>query len=311
MPKLRKADVDDIDADALDEATYSTEEYDSYDGETPPVGILLRAYVKRMWWTRTQEKPGGGGDDPMLKVLVVAGDNDGDRAKYNGCPFWLNLALIKSVKFRWGPMFEHFGLTMREVTTKTYVESLTDTSDPNGAKVQRIGTFKPGEDQDGAWCTILTGQEAYNGSMQPRVKAWLDYEAYEEGAEDGDGDEPEEPEDEYYDEDSDEADEYDEADEDYDEDEEGDEDEDEDEDEEPEEPEETPRRGRAAPARSARGARTASKAAPARTGSRARPAAAKAPASARTGSRARPAAAATSTRGRGRGAAAKSDEPPF
>jgi len=302
MPKLRRADVEDIDAAELDEATYSTEEYDSYEGEVPPIGTLLRGYIKRMWWTRTQPKPDGSGDDPMLKVLWVAAENEGEDEEFNGCPFWLNYALIKSVKFRWGPFFEQYGLTMQDVTTKTYVESLTDTSDPNGAKIQRIGTLKPGENEDGAWCTIISGRESYNGTIQARVKNWLPYDAYEEGAEDGNGDEPEEP--------DDEADEYDEADDEYDEADEDEADEDEDEGDEPE----PPARGRKAPARaaSARGARTASKAPAARTGSRARPAAAKAPAGSRTGSRARPAAAAATASGRGsRKAAAKSDEPPF
>src|SRR5215469_128447 len=100
MPKLRRADVEDIDAAELDEATYSTEEYDSYEGEVPPIGTLLRGYIKRMWWTRTQPKPDGSGDDPMLKVLWVAAEIEGEDEEFNGCPFWLNYALIKSVKFR-------------------------------------------------------------------------------------------------------------------------------------------------------------------------------------------------------------------
>jgi hypothetical protein len=287
--KLRKADVEDIDAAGLDEATYSTEEYEDYEGEVPPSGIILRGYVKKMWWTRTAN------DDAMLKVLWIAAENDGDLEEYNGCPFWLNLALIKSVKFRWGPFFEQYGLTMQLVTTKTYVESLTDESDPNGAKVVRIDTFKPGENEDDAWCRIVTGREMYNGSPQARVKEWLDYEA--------DEDEDEEPADEA---DEDEGEEYDEEAED----EEGDEEEDEDE-EEPEVP--SKGRGRTSPDRaSGRGtarSKTASKPAAARGGTKAPARGAKPAAASKTGSRTRTAASSgrsgkTTRRG-------SKDNPPF
>ena len=55
MPKLRPADVADLDIAALDAIEYSTEEFDTYAGETPPVGIELTGYVKRLWWTRTSQ----------------------------------------------------------------------------------------------------------------------------------------------------------------------------------------------------------------------------------------------------------------
>lgn len=191
MPKLRPADVADLDIAALDAIEYSTEEFDTYAGETPPVGIELTGYVKRLWWTRTQQKANGGGNDPMLKVLWVAADNEGEYEDYNDCPFWLNAPLIGSAKFRWAPFLDVYGLTLKTLKANTYIASKED---QNGAPIERIGSWKPGEDSDAAWCRIITGQEPYNGEMQPRVKEWLmwDEDAAEgAAAEDGEGDEPE------------------------------------------------------------------------------------------------------------------------
>lgn len=195
MPKLK--DVNDLDVEALDAVEYSTEEYTTYTGEVPPVGIELTGYVKRLWWTRTAPKQGGGGDDPMLKVLWVAADNDGDNEEYNECPFWLNAPLVPGAKFRWAPFLDVYGLTLRQIKSNTFVASKED---QNGAPIERIGTWKPGEESDSAWCRIITGQEPYNGEMQARVKEWLMWDeegtvepgaedGEEAGAEDGDGEE--------------------------------------------------------------------------------------------------------------------------
>jgi len=281
MPKLR--DTADLDVDALEAVEYSTERYSDYAGEIPPIGLELSGYVKKIWWTRSAN------DDPMLKVLWIADGNEGDAEEYNGCPFWLNAALIPGAKFRWDPFLLAYGLTLTEVKTKTYVAKEEDSK---GFIIERIGTWKPGADRDEAWCRIITGQEPYNGSIQAIAEEWLpwDYEP----------DEPDEVEDE------------------------ADEDEDEPEDEEPDEvaPPARARRtsarsapaarsGRAAPA--ARAARTASKPANAKTGTRTRASAAKAaPArtarASATSSRTAKAAPARSTRTK---RAAADNEPPF
>jgi hypothetical protein len=39
-------------------------------------------------------------------------------------------------------------MTLRDIKSKTYVE---DTEDQNGAPIERIGTWKPGQDSDAAW----------------------------------------------------------------------------------------------------------------------------------------------------------------
>lgn len=168
MPKLK--DVQDLDVEALDAVEYSTEEYTTYTGEVPPVGTELTGYVKRMWWTRTAPKQGGGGDDPMIKVLWVAAENEGDNEEFNECPFWLNAPLVPGAKFRWAPFLDVYGLTLRQLKTNTYVASKED---QNGAPIERIGQWRPGEDRDEAWCRIITGEEPYNGVMQARVKEWL------------------------------------------------------------------------------------------------------------------------------------------
>jgi hypothetical protein len=279
MAKLRAEDVASLDVKELEAAEYSNEEFDRYYGETPPVGTELNAYVKRMYWTRSSK------NDPMLKILTVAAENEGDLEQYNDCPFWLNAALIPGAKFRWGPFFDNFGISIRAVKARKV--DVEPTTDQNGAPINSIDGFRPGEDSDEAWCRIITDQEPYNGAMQPRVKEWLPWDDEDEDADD-------------------EADDL-EA-----EDEEEDEDEDELEEEE-EEAEPAPARGRRGAARSqpqspapARGTRSASRAP-------ARPAAAvSAPrggrAAARSGRSAAPAAAAAPAR-RGRRAAAKDDIP--
>jgi hypothetical protein len=295
MAKLRPEDVADIDVKALEAAEYSTEEFDKYYGETPPVGTELNAYVKRMWWTRSAPKAGGGGNDPMLKILTVAAENEGDLAEYNDCPFWLNVTLTENAKFRWGPFFDNFGLSIRAIKARKL--DIEDAEDQNGNLINSIDGFKPGEEEDDAWCRIITDQEPYNGVMQPRVKEWLPWDVEAEYSDNGDGEDgDEEADDEYEDEDELEAEAETEA-----------------------EPE-PPARGRgaarsasrsAAPARGSRPARPAPEAAPARRGGRPAAAAA-APAPAR-GRAARPAAAAApARRGRGgRGAGGSSEEPPF
>ena len=307
MPKLR--DTDDIDVDALEQVQYSTEKLTDYAGEVPPIGLALSGYVKKIWWTRTKPKPGGGGDDPMLKVLWIASDNDGDNEEYNDCPFWLNAPLTPGAKFRWDPFLNAYGLTLTDVKTKTYVEPPSK-EDQNGRPIQRIGTWKPGADRDEAWCWIVTDQENDDYGLKAIAGEWLPWDEAPEPTAD---EEPEDVEDE-----ADEDGEPDDEDEYEDEDEEGAEDEDEEPEDEPEpEPPARTRRTRAAatPARSARGSRTASKPATARTRTAGRATGAK-PAMARTarsGSRAAPARgkAATPARSTRTKRSGSSQDPPF
>jgi hypothetical protein len=197
MPKL-KADEVEIDIDELENAEYNEGgSYTKYDGEIPPAGTQLLGYVKSMWYTYTAN------DDPMLKVLWVAADNEGDLEEYNGLPVWENLALTAGSKFKWKPFIDQYGLTLRQIKTKMYV---SDEEDENlGAPITKIDKWEPGEDNDDAWCQIITSREKYNGNWQAHVDEWLDADADDEDADD------EEPDEDEVDETEEEADEEDEA----------------------------------------------------------------------------------------------------
>jgi hypothetical protein len=269
MVKLRKEDTADLDIDELDALEYSTETFDSYDGEVPPKDIELSGYVKKMWWTRTQN------NDPMLKILWVADENTDDYEEFNGCPFWLNYALIGGAKFRWAPFMENYGFTLRQVKNNTEVE---DKDDQNGAPIVKVGSFRPGQENDEAWSRVVTDRERYNGEWKPAIKEWLPFDDDEdEPVDDVEEDEPE------------------------------------DEEEEPEpEPEPARTRGRQ-PARAARTATEKTPARGARTATRSASKEPEKPAPARGTRGARTAAttkSAAPARGRGR-ARGSSDDPPF
>jgi hypothetical protein len=268
MPKLRPADVADIDVDELEEAEYSEGTFVSYSGEIAPADTILRAYIKNIWWTKSSS------GNSMLKVLVIADANEGDLEEYNGMPMWENMVLTSPAKFKWGPFFEHFGISIRDVKVNKAGKSnvvVAAEDDSQGAPVEKIGTFVPGEDSDEAWCRVVTTREPYEGKMQAHVGVWLDYDEDEDEEEESD-DEPDEDLEE----------------------------EEPEEDEPEEEPEDTtPVRGR----------RTAAKASKPASASSPRTTARK-PAPSRSAS-AKDKAPAPAKRGRGRAAAGSSVEPPF
>jgi hypothetical protein len=271
-PKIKVAD-DELDVNELEEAEYSDQDFASYDGEIPPADTILTARLDKMWWTMTKN------DDRMLKVLIIADENTGDLEEYNGLPMWENMALTPGAKFRWAPMMEQFGFTIRDIKTKLYVES--EDHPQFGAPIERVGTFEPGS--DAAWCRVITKRERYDGEWRAHVARWLDYEAEAEEEEE----EPEEPE---------------EA-----------EEEEQEEQEEEEEEAAPPARGRRQPARTAAKADSAPEPTPARPASRRAATAATPPANGgRRGARSAPPAAAPAKRGR-RAAAqdVADDEPPF
>lgn len=163
MPKLKDELMDKMDVEELEDAEYSEGDFESYNGEIPPTGTELLARVTKMWYTSTQN------DDPMLKVLVVAEDNEGTAEEYDGLPCWENYPLTAGAKFKWQPFFDQFGLTIREVKSKTMVDAEDDNI---GAPIQKIGTFVPGSDD--AVCGIVTKKERYDGKWQAHVQDWLD-----------------------------------------------------------------------------------------------------------------------------------------
>jgi hypothetical protein len=269
MPKLRPADVADIDPDELEEAEYSEGNYVSYSGEIAPADTVLRAYIKNIWWTKSSS------GNSMLKVLVIADANENELEGYNGMPMWENMVLTSPAKFKWGPFFEHFGIKVSDVKNKTGKSNVTVAAedDSQGAPVEKIGSFVPGEDSDAAWCRVVTTREPYEGKMQAHVGVWLDY----------DEDEEEEPEEDIEEEEAEE-----EAEEEEDEAEEGE-----------EEEEVQPTRGRRTAAKASR----TPPATPSRSTSRKPAPSRSAPAKGR--------AATAPSRGKGRRAAGSSDDPPF
>jgi hypothetical protein len=182
IPKLKVED-DELDIDELEEAEYSEDggDFEPYDGPLPPKGTILVGLVKKVWWTYTKN------DDPMLKILFVADDNVGDKAKYNGCPIWENAALTAGSKFRWKPFLDVMGLTIAMVKKNTTISSEEES---NGDPIEKIGKWSPGGDE--AWCRILTAREKYLDEWTARVGKWLEYEEPEEDEDDEDvADEPE------------------------------------------------------------------------------------------------------------------------
>jgi hypothetical protein len=311
MPKLRASDTERLNIKELEEATYEETQFDTYDGEVPPNKTRLHVFVKKMWWTETND-----GNTDMLKALIVAdGNTREETAEYEGLTIWENMALGASSKFRWAPFLENFGLTIRDVKTKTFV---TDPTESNGSPITKIGNWEVGSDD--AYATIIVKRDRdQSGEWRANVGTWLPWEGEDELQEDGTSpaEDQAEPDEDLEEEDLEEEEEF------EDEDEELGEEEEEEEDEEEPDPAPPPRRQRAsarpaptraAPARSAP-ART-ERAAPARATRTARSAPAKpASAPARGGRAARPAPAAkpkpAAAPARGRRARGSADEPPF
>ncbi len=270
MPKLRSEDTAALDIKTLEDAEYSEGQLDDYAGEVPPKNTRLHVFVKKMWWTETNPKAGQEYGDPMLKALIVADGNTLDEtAEYEGLTIWENMALTAPAKFKWAPFLENFGLTIKDVKTKTFV--IGDEDESNGAPIEKIGTWVVGSDD--AYATILTARDKYEGEWRAHVGTWLPWEGEEELETAEDEAEAEEPEDEPEEEEEDE--------------------EPEEEDEEPEEEEEEEEQAASAPGR--RASRSPAPARPART-----PAPAKAPARGARTARSAPAKAAPAKAARGR-----------
>src|SRR5271165_2556708 len=159
MPRLKIDDAD-LDIDELEDAEYNEDgDFEPYDGPEPPASTILVGLAKRMWWAYSSN------NNPMIKVLFVAEDNVGDREKYNGWSTIDNVTLISTVKFRWKPFVDAFGLTIADVKKKTFVE---DDDDRFGAPISKIGDFVPGS--DAAWCRVLTKREYYEEKQEWNAK---------------------------------------------------------------------------------------------------------------------------------------------
>jgi hypothetical protein len=162
-----KVDISDRDLNELEEAEYEEGgQYESYDGEQPPVGTELLGYIKKIWWTYS------GNDDDMLKILFIADGNEGEEEEFNGCPIWENYSLIPTMKFKWAPFLDALGLSIRDVIKKTFVEEEEDGK--NGQPITKIGTWVPGSDE--SYCRVITTRHKFNDGWQTDVDIWMPYE---------------------------------------------------------------------------------------------------------------------------------------
>ena len=208
MPKLRKEEVADLDVQVLDEQEYTEGDFETYEGEIPPANTELTGYVSKMWWCRTAEKDDGSGLDPMIKVLWIASDNDGENEAYNGLPIWENLVLTPGAKFRWAPFLDAVGITLKAIKSSTFVAE-EDDERVGGAPIEKIGSFEPGEDSDEAWLRVITKRRFWNDEWRVESKKWLSWadgdgtgEAPDTGSVDDEGEDgTEEPDDTIYEDD--------------------------------------------------------------------------------------------------------------
>lgn len=336
MPKLRAEDTAALNVRALEEATYESRK--EWRGTVPPKNTRLHVLITKMWWSETNPPVGEDVGEPMLKLLVIADGNvGGDGEEYEGLPMWENYALTPSSKWKWDPFLQNFGLTIRDVKTRTFVAAEDDN---NGAPIEKIKDWVIGS--DAARATIFTSREMFRDEWQAHVAEWMEFDPSDVGDLEDSGAADDDAADEYdddadlddqdTDDDLDDDDADDDADDDLDDDDQDDDDADDDDaDDQPEQeqvtrgrraaaatrPARSARPSRAAPARPAatpartgrRTARTEAPAAPARSGRGTRAAAAPAKAPARGGrAAAKPAAAAPA---RGRKSRGSSADPPF
>lgn len=175
MPKLKGEDLAGFDPEELD-VEWSETDFDTYEGEDPPSGTVLKGHVKKLWWTYASD------ETPMIKVLWVASGNVGSNAEYNGLPVWDNLVFKPSAAFKYGPFLQATGVTLRDIKTRTIV---AEDDDNMGAPIEKIGKFAPGEDAE---CGIVTKREKYQGNWSTKVGKFIE----QPDDEDDDEDEPEE-----------------------------------------------------------------------------------------------------------------------
>jgi hypothetical protein len=172
VPKLKASEFN-FDEDELEGAEYN-EDFGDYTGEEPPASIILSGHIKKLWLSESEKE---GVKSDMLIVLFVADENEGDYEKYNGWPTFDYQVLKTTTKFKWKPFFDAIGITVRDVKNKMYT---ADEPENMGDVVEKIGTWQPGPDNDGAWVRVLTKRELYNGAYQAKVQKFLPWEDAEE-----------------------------------------------------------------------------------------------------------------------------------
>jgi hypothetical protein len=174
MTRLKAADYGNFDVKALD-VEYD-DDFTPYTGEIPRSNLLLRGFVKKLWWTFAND-----GETPMLKVLWIADGNVGKTEEFNGLPVWDQMVFQPNAAFKYGPFLETFGITLTDVFKKLDV---ADEDDNQGAPVNYIAHLVPGED---AVCGIITKKDKYEGEFRAKAQKFVPW-----GEDDDAEEEPEE-----------------------------------------------------------------------------------------------------------------------
>lgn len=182
MPKMKWDN--DIDWRGLNDAEYSEDDFEEYDGPLPPSNVILSGFVKKVWATESAN------GDAMLKVLFEASGNNGDRKVYDGWGGWDNVLFsLPQVKFRWQPFFNALGVTLADLKNKTVVGE----EENQGDRILRIGTVKFDE-KTGVPARVKIKREKYEGETVARIGKWLpaadeDGDVDDDFSDDEDGDE--------------------------------------------------------------------------------------------------------------------------
>jgi hypothetical protein len=118
-----------------------------YSGPVPPAG-LYKFVVKQM-----SQGQSSTGNPKLLTVMELAGDWKPNHAKYDGCPLFDHMPVMKSTAFRVKAFCEAFGLTSKEfyggilTDEKGKVTKLGSLGDPAGLEVFVNVSKRPATDQ--------------------------------------------------------------------------------------------------------------------------------------------------------------------
>lgn len=126
MPKAKWGTGDEaLTAADIDGAKSS--EFTPYAGPLPPAG-LYKFVVKQM-----KQGTSGTGNPKLVTIMELAGDWKPTHEKYDGCPLFDHMPVMKSTAFRVKAFCEAFGMTSKEF----YGGILTD----EDGKVTKLGSL--------------------------------------------------------------------------------------------------------------------------------------------------------------------------
>lgn len=186
MPRMKFED-DDFDEKELD-VPYDGPQFERYRGDIPKTGTVLTARVTKGWWLVNED------GEQQTKLIVVAEQNNGSLAEFNGLPTWETLTWETRASGRYMPFLMNFGLTTRDVKRKLFVD---DKDDNIGTPIQSIGGLEIGSDD--FLCQIVIFRDWYDqgrgqGEWRSKIDwdGWLPYAEADGHADDDDEEEEDE-----------------------------------------------------------------------------------------------------------------------